>query len=138
MTVQPLCQMLQRMRSSRQGATATEFALVIPFWILLLFLFANVGRIYMARAGVLNGLGTAAREATLWPRRSNQALIENFHANSFGLLPGEQPNLTITAGTAGSQDYVELTVRFTPQLLFAVVDWQPITLTFQRRAYQPL
>lgn len=120
-----------------RGATAVEFALIIPVWILIVFLFLNIGRFYMARAGVLNGLGTAAREATLWPLRSNEQLISSFNAGTFGLLPGEVAAISILPGTMENQNYVDITVTFTPQMLLAIVPLQPITLTYNRRVYQP-
>lgn len=127
---------LAAMRRNRRGSAAVEFALIIPVWILVVALFANVGRIYMARAGVLNGLGNAAREATLWPRRSDQEILTTFETSTFALLPGENAQLSVAAGNENGQDFVDITVTFSPEILFSVIPWQPITFRFERRAYR--
>lgn len=121
----------------RRGATAAEFALTLPIWAFLIFGFFTMSRVYFGRSGVLNGLGEAARIATLWPRRPDSAIVAAFNDRTFGLIGSEQPSLVLANGTSNGQDYVELTVTYTPEVDLLLVKLSPITLTYQRRAFRP-
>lgn len=121
----------------RRGASAAEFALTLPIWAMLIFSFFAMARVYFGRAGVLNGMGEAARVATLWPRRPNSDLQAAFTQRTFGTISGEQPTMAIVTGTSNGQDYVDLRVTYTPQIDLFLITVSPITLNFQRRAFRP-
>lgn len=125
------------LKGDRSGATAAEFALTLPVWAMLIFGFFTMSRVYFGRAGVLNGLGEAARVATLWPMRPVSDMQAAFNQRTFGLIGSEAPVLTFADGAVNGQAYVDITVTYTPQidLLFTTVT--PVTLTYQRRAFRP-
>ena len=127
---------LQPLRRDRRGASAAEFGLTLPLWIILIFAALNIGRFYWARAGLQNGLGEAARTATLWPSRDVATIRSSFNARTFGLTATEAPRLTITPGTANGRNFVDLQVTYNPQFFLLFVPVAPVTLTYSRRAYR--
>lgn len=128
---------LAPLRRDRRGATLSEFALTLPIWLILVFGVFNVGRFYWARAGILNGLGDAARAATLFPRRDDATLRAVFNNRLFGITASETPNLTLTPGTANGQAFIDLTVTYDPEFFLLGVTVEPVTLTYTRRAFRP-
>lgn len=128
---------LRSLRRDRRGATMAEFGLSLPLWLMLIFGVLNVGRFYWARAGIQNGLGEAARTATLFPRRDEATIRAAFDARVFGLTASEDPAVTITPGTANGQAFVDITVTYDPQFFLLFVPVQPVTLTYTRRAFRP-
>lgn len=125
------------LRRDRRGATLSELALTLPVWIVLVFGVFNVGRFYWARAGILNGLGDAARTATLFPQRDDATLQAVFDDRVFGITATEAPVLTITSGTANGQAFVDLQVTYDPQFFLIGVTIEPVSLTYTRRAFRP-
>ena len=128
---------LQPLRRDRRGAMAAQFSLTLPLWIILIFAVFNISRFYWARAGLQNGLGEAARTATLWPARSDAVLRAAFEDMMFGMTSSEAPTLTFTPGTAGGQTYVDIRVVYNPNFYLLFIPVQPVTLTYSRRAFRP-
>lgn len=124
----------RRLRRDRRGATMAEFSLTLPLWLILIFAFLNIGRFYWARAGLQNGLGEAARTATLWPARDNATILSSFNDRVFGLSSTEAPTLTITPGISNGRNYVDLVVTYNPQFYLLFIPVTPVTLTYTRRA----
>jgi Flp pilus assembly protein TadG len=120
----------------RRGNT-TEFALTLPIWIIMIFAVFNIGRFFVARAGIQNGLGAAARAATIWPRKSNGDLQTAFNNAVFGLGGNATPTLSISSGTSNGQSYVDLSVTYNPGFSLLFIDVNPVTLNYTRRAYRP-
>jgi Flp pilus assembly protein TadG len=126
-----------RLAGDRRGSTTAEFVLTLPIWGMLIFGILTTARVYNARAGVLNGLGEAARVATLWPARPNADITAAFNQRTFGLLGNEQPTLAFAPGINNGQNFVDLTVTFTPQIDLFLIEVEPVTLTYTRRAFRP-
>ena len=127
----------RRLRRDRRGATLVELALTLPLWIVLVFGMLNIGRFYWARAGLQNGLGEAARTATLWPARDNATIQSAFRSRLFGMTASEAPVLTITPNTVNGQTVADLQVTYDPEFFLLFVPVQPVSLTYTRRAYRP-
>ena len=125
------------LRRDRRGATAAEFALTLPLWIILIFAVLNLGRFYWARAGLQNGLGEAARTATLWPARDEATIRTSFNERLFGMTATEQPTIAITPGTTNGQNFVDLRVTYHPEFYLLFIPVRPVTLSYARRAYRP-
>jgi len=128
---------IARALAGNRRGNVSEFALTLPVWLLMIFLVFNIGRFFLARAGIQNGLGEAARAATLWPRQSNQALQAAFARGAFGLRANAVPTLSFTPGTSDGQAYVDLGVSYDPQFSLLFIEVSPITLTYTRRAFRP-
>lgn len=124
------------LRHDRRGNVA-EFALTVPVWLIMIFLVFNLGRFFLARAGIQNGLGEAARAATLWPRKSDSDLRTAFANGLFGVSASEAPELEIDTGTSNGQAYVDLTVTYDPEFSLMFIDVSPVTLSYSRRAFRP-
>lgn len=127
----------RRLRGDRRGATAAEFALALPIWLMMIFAVINLGVFYFARAGLQNGLGEAARTATLWPLRDNDAITAAFNDRVFGLISNNTPTLSYATGTSNGQSYIDITVSYNPDFYLLFIPVQPITMTYGRRAYRP-
>ena len=127
---------LRPLARSRSGATAAEFALTLPLFLAFTFVFFGVGALFWANAGLRNGVGEGARVATLFPRRSNTEIQNAVLANSFG-LGSVMTTPTVTAGTANSQDFVDITVTVTPRFDLFIIEVEPITMSETRRVYRP-
>jgi Flp pilus assembly protein TadG len=120
-----------------RSGSAAEFALTLPVWIIIIFAVLNTGRFFVARAGIQNGLGEAARVATLWPAKDQATMRAAFNAGTFGLSSSEAPDLDFATGTANGQAYVDLTVTYDPQFFLMFIPVSPVTLTYTRRAFRP-
>lgn len=129
--------LISLLRNAR-GASAVEFALVAPAFILIIVGLAQVGIVFFANAGLHNALAEGARSATVYPRPTPAEVEEKINANRFGLNPD---NLTINDFEyleSGGNTYTDIEMRYTLSLNFIVVE-QPITLKQTRRVYlQPL
>jgi Flp pilus assembly protein TadG len=128
---------LARALSRSRAGSASEFALVLPIWVITTMAVVNTGRFFVARAGIQNGMGEAARVATLWPRKSEDEIRAAFDAGTFGLTSTEAPQLELETGTANGQAYVDLEVEYEPQFFLMFVDISPVTLNYSRRAFRP-
>lgn len=122
-------------RDSR--GNVSEFALTLPIWLVMIFAVFNIGRFFVARAGIQNGLGEAARAATLWPRQSDEALQTAFENGVFGLGANEMPELDLSTGSQNGQAYVDISVEYEPGFNLLFIDVSPIELEYTRRAYRP-
>jgi Flp pilus assembly protein TadG len=127
---------LTALRRSRSGATAAEFAMVLPLFLMFVFAFIGIGSVFWANAGLRHAVGEGARVATLFPRRDNNAIIAAIQANSFGLA-GVMTTPNISSGTANSQDFVDITVTVRPRFDLFFIEVSPITFTESRRVYRP-
>lgn len=132
--------MMRALRSflrNRSGATAAEFALVLPMFLAFVFAFFGIGSVFWANAGLRHAVGEGARVATLFPRRDNATISNVIRNSSFG-LGGIMTEPTITPGTANGQDFVDITVTVNPQIDLFFIEVEPITLSETRRAYRPV
>jgi Flp pilus assembly protein TadG len=127
---------LRAFTRSRRGSASAEFAMTLPLFITFVFAFFGIGAVFWANAGLRNAVGEGARVATLFPRRSNTEISNAIMASSFGLA-SVMTAPTITAGTANSQDYVDIAVTVNPQFNLFFIEVEPITLRETRRVYRP-
>jgi Flp pilus assembly protein TadG len=127
---------LLRLARDRRGATAAEFSLVLPMFMMFVFAFFGLGAVFWANAGLRNAVGEGARVATLFPRRDNATIISTIQNSSFG-LGNWMGAPSLTAGTANGQDFVDITVTVNPRFKLLFINVQPITFTERRRVYRP-
>jgi Flp pilus assembly protein TadG len=128
---------LRALHADRRGATAAEFALTVPLLLMILVAFVQVGVLFFANAGLQNAVGEAARAATLWPRRTEAQIEQELMDSRFGLNADLMDEPVFTYGREGGQDFVEITVTYTPNLNFIFFEVPGVTLTQTRRAYLP-
>jgi Flp pilus assembly protein TadG len=122
-----------------RGASAIEFALVAPVFILILVGIAQLGILFFANAGLNNALAEGARLATLYPRPTATQIKAKINAADFGLNPASLATPQLVYGTNGSSNYYDMSMQYTTQLNFVFYKAMPITLKQSRRVYlQPL
>lgn len=124
-------------RLNRKGTAAAEFALVIPVLLILIFGTLQAGVLFYANAGLKNGVGEAARLATLWPRRTTGEITTQFRTMVYGIDRGALADPVITTGRSQGSDYVEITATYTVPLDLFFVPLPSVTLTERRRAFLP-
>ena len=105
--------------------------------LMILVAFVQVGVLFFANAGLQNAVGEAARAATLWPRRTEAQIEQELMDSRFGLNADLMDEPVFTYGREGGQDFVEITVTYTPNLNFIFFEVPGVTLTQTRRAYLP-
>lgn len=127
----------RRLARDRAGSTAAEFALTVPIVLMLLFGTVELGRLFIANAGLQNAIGEAARTATLFPRRSDAEIQAQLAAKRFGLDPAQMATPVTVYGTTQGNDYVDISVQYDLKIKFIFLDGPAITLVETRRAYRP-
>jgi Flp pilus assembly protein TadG len=120
----------------RSGATAAEFALVLPLFLAMLFGSIQLGILFFANAGRHNAVAEAAREATLWPRRDEAQLRARLNASRFGIVPAQMGTPVITYGNTGGQDFVDIQATYTVSLNFGFFSMPAVSLSETRRAWR--
>lgn len=129
--------LLQSLGRNRRGASAAEFAIVVPVLALLVFSCLQFGILFFANAGLQNAVGEGARMATLWPRRTQAQIASEIDASRFGLIPGNLSQPQLTYGQNAGQDFVDITLTYTIDLDFIFFAFEDVELEETRRAYLP-
>lgn len=129
--------MIRRLRLARSGATAAEFALTLPVMTVLIFMMIQLGMAFWANAGLQNGIGAAARTATLWPARSDSEITASLNNSMFGVDASKLSAPVLVRGTTGTQNYVDITVSYQTSFNLIFFTVPGITFNHTRRAYIP-
>jgi Flp pilus assembly pilin Flp len=127
--------LLKALRRDARGASAIEFALVAPLLIVIIVGTAQMGRLYLANAGLRNLVADSARFASVWPRPTDTAIKDRLRSGGFGLEQSRLGEPVVTYGTEGGANYATIEARYSVQLNF--IFWQPapIQLAEQRRVF---
>jgi hypothetical protein len=128
---------IKTLRRDCRGASAAEFAIVVPVLALLTFTCLQFGILFFANAGLQNAVGEGARMATLWPRRTQAQIASEIDASRFGLIPGNLSQPQLTYGQNAGQDFVDITLTYTIDLDFIFFSFDDVELEETRRAYLP-
>lgn len=126
---------LSALRRDQGGASAIEFALVAPLLIAIIVGTAQMGRLYLAHAGLRNLVADSARFASISPRPNDGAIKDRLRSGGFGLEQSRLSEPVVTYGSEGAANWAMLEARYSIQLNF--VFWQPapIQLAQQRRVF---
>lgn len=119
----------------RRGSTTMEFVLVLPILLGLIFASIQVGMAFFANAGLQNAVAEGAREATLWPRRTDAQVRARITSSRFGLNPDYLSTPVVTYGTEDDQDYVEIQASCTVSLDFGIFSMPGVVINESRRAW---
>lgn len=122
---------LPRIRGDRKGASAVEFALILPLLVLLIVGIAQVGILYFAHAGLRNLVADGARFASISPRPSDAAIKARLNQGGFGLTPAKLSQPAVTYGNTGGTEWAEISLGYTVNLDF--VFWAPAPFQIQER-----
>ena len=129
--------MIRRLRLSRSGAAAAEFALTVPTLLVIIFGMVQFGMVFWANAGIQNGIGAGARTATLWPARSDAEITAAMRNSMFGIDSAQLSAPVLVRGTSGTQKYVDITVQYQTTWNMILFQIPGIKLKQTRRAYIP-
>jgi Flp pilus assembly protein TadG len=127
---------LGRLWRDRSGASALEFALVAPLFILLITGIFQMGMGFYANAGLRSGVEAAARYAQIYPRPADSQITATLSSSTFGLNPALLGTPTLTHGTANGQAYVDISATYNYRLDIMFMPSATIALNSSRRAYQ--
>jgi len=109
---------------NKHGATAVEFALVLPLLLLVVFGIIEFGFLLYDKAIITNASREAARRACVYSESINPTSVSSIIGeivSDYGSLPIQIPSKAITAAdisitpdpaTANSGDYITATVRY--------------------------
>ena len=113
---------LRKLTKSERGATAVEFALLLPVLATLTFGMIDFGRMLWFQEVLVNATRTGARQGTLFNSGNGQSQIQGFVAQ--GLTNGGVPTagLNVTVNGIGTGQGNPLTVTSTIPWQFIVVD----------------
>lgn len=128
--------MIPHCRLDNRGATAAEFALIIPAFLLLLGAI-QVGTLFFAYTGLQNAVADGAREATLHPRRTDQQIRARIAQSRFGLDPAKLADPVIARGSNAGQDFVDVTLVYNTEINVGAFTIPSIRVRQTRRAYLP-
>lgn len=120
---------------NKSGASAIEFALVVPFLVCLLVGMAQMGRLYLAHAGLRNLVADSARFAGISPRPSDTAIKERLRSGGFGLDQAHLAEPIVTYGAEGGANWAMIDMRYSIQLDFVFWRPAPMQLVEQRRVF---
>jgi hypothetical protein len=96
---------------------------------------AQVSVVYFAKSGLAHAVAEGARLATVFPRPSDDVIVERISARRFGLDPRNLRAARITHGTANGADYADIELTYTMRLDFVFIPVRPVTLRESRRVF---
>lgn len=125
--------LLHKLRSDSRAAGVVEFALVAPVLLSMVVGVVQLGRLYLANAGLASAVEDAARYATIWPRPTQAQITSRIAARRWGLESARLGTPTVTF-TNSDPDYVTISMTYNFTLNY-VLGERTITLTETRRAF---
>jgi len=126
---------LRTFRRDKRGASAIEFALVVPFLVMVIVGVAQMGRMYLADAGLRNLVADSARFASISPRPSDNAIKARLRSGGFGLESGSLGEPVVTYGAENGANWAQIRMTYSIQLDFIFWRPAPVQLVEQRRVY---
>lgn len=123
------------LRSDR-GASLVEFALIAPALLTFIIGIAQLGELFFANAGLKSAVGEGARLATIYPRPTNQQIIDRIKNRRVGLAAAHVSEPALVHGkTATGRNYVDIQMTYAAPINFIFFSTPPVTLVERRRAF---
>ena len=120
-----------------RGASAVEFALVIPVLLTMIIGIMQIGIMFYADAGLQQAVETGARYATIYPNPSDAQILAKVGSSKFGLDNSRITGPSVSHGTAKGVKFVEVTMAYSVPMNFVFFQADAVSLSHTRRAYQP-
>lgn len=124
-----------KLARNQRGATAVEFALALPPFLILLFGSVQLAIIASARTGLQHAVDEGARYASIYPTPSDAQIIERVNTRRFGLDPAYVSAPVVSHGEQYGVPYIEISMRYARSLDFLLFQTPPLSLSYTRRAY---
>lgn len=127
---------LARLGRDRRGASAIEFALIAPLFILMIVGVTQLGGLFYAHAALRNAVSEGARFATIFPRPTEAQVVAriNSHRGPAGGTWGT-PTVVYALDAPTGRWRATITATYTANFDFILFRWTGVTLTYSRRAY---
>jgi hypothetical protein len=119
----------------RQGAALIEFAFAAPVLIAFMIATAQIGIFLFARSGLKSAVAEGARYATIFPRPTNQQIVDKINARRFGVDATKVSGPVVTNCPASSRPCVQIEMSYTSTMDFILFQTPPITFVESRRAF---
>ena len=123
---------LRRLLRARDGATAVEFALVAPVFILFCLGIVEGGRMMWIRNSVQTAADEAARYAMVHTSASDAELTKHA-ANYYADVSLDAPTFTVSRDTTDGVDFVTISGTYTFKFEFTFFDFGNIELDGKAR-----
>jgi Flp pilus assembly pilin Flp len=123
------------LRRDKRGASAIEFALVVPFLVMVIVGIAQMGRVYLANAGLRSLVADSARFASISPRPSDDDIKARLRSGGFGLESGNLGEPVVTYGAENGANWAQIDMTYSVQLDFIFWRPAPTQLVEQRRVF---
>lgn len=128
---------LRLIRRDQRGAAAIEMAFALPILLLFVYGIFQFGVILQANAGMQHALGEGARQATIFPKPADSAIVTTMSNKLFGLNVGSFGTPTVTTPSAAVCTNCRLlTVTYSVTPNFLLFNGPPINLTRTKQVYQ--
>jgi Flp pilus assembly protein TadG len=128
--------LLRTAQIERSGSAAVEFALAAPILIALIFGIWNVGVMLFAGISIRDAVEVGARQATVFPRPTEQQLRQRINARYFGPQnDGAVAGPTFAYGTRNGAPVVTIAMSYTHVINVPFLSPRTVTLSHQRTVY---
>jgi Flp pilus assembly protein TadG len=124
--------LFQRLRKNRWGATAVEFALVFPVFIVMVAGIVELSRAMWIKATLQFAIEQTARHAVVNTSLTTDEL-ETYAATQLPSLSGDDITFAATSTSFGGFDYITLTASYSFTTVIPIVDIPPIALNASTR-----
>jgi hypothetical protein len=126
---------LRKISRNDDGAAVIEMAFALPILIMLLWMIVQLGLVFRAMSGIQHALGEGAREATLWPVPTDDAITDKMEAAVYGIGPGDFDIEDPVPGTADGSDYLDLEVTYTQDTDLLIIPGPTISVSRSKRVW---
>ncbi len=126
---------MKQLLNGNSGATAVEFALVAPLFLLVIFGTWNAGVLLFAQNGIRNAVETGARAATVFPRPSETAIRQLTSNAYYGPSRANLTGPTLSYSVRNGAPVVNITMSYRHESFVPFLSIAPVTLTHQRTSY---
>jgi hypothetical protein len=126
---------LQRFDGDRRGASAAEFALVLPLLLLMIVGITQVGILYFAHSGLRSLVAEGARLASISPRPTHETIVGRLRQGGFGLDEDQLSEPVVTYGDTSGHQWADLELSYTVHLNFIFWSTGPFEIQSRRRVF---
>lgn len=126
--------MIRNLLRDRSGSPAVEFAFAAPVLMMFLIGIVQLGVLFSATAGMINGVNEGARYATIFPTPTDNQILARISQRRFMVQSASQ-TAALAHGTANGVQFIDITMNYTAPLNFVFFQTPAVTLRQTRRVY---
>lgn len=126
--------MIRNLLRDRSGSPAIEFAFAAPVLMMFLIGITQLGVLFSATAGMINGVNEGARYATIYPTPTDDQILNRISQRRF-MVQSARQTASLAHGTTNGVQYIDITMNYTAPLNFVFFQTPAVTLRQTRRVY---